>query len=314
MTFMLDAQARNNTSDGQIRITDEEMSMFAVTGITGQVGSAVAKTLLQNGAKIRAVVRNAEKAHAWAEQGCEVFPADLNDTVALEQAFKGVEGVFVVMPPIFDPSPGFPESRRLISSLRKALEEANPPKVVCLSTIGAQAKQPNLLNQLGNLEQELSTLPFPVSFLRAAWFMENSAWDVTPAREMGVVYSFLQPLDKPVPMVSTADVGSMAAHMLQESRQGKRIVELEGPQRVTPNDIAASFSKILDFEVRMQVVPRSNWEPLFRSQGMTNPLPRMQMLDGFNEGWIEFEGGQTNSSKGSTAIGTVLRSLVTGGN
>jgi hypothetical protein len=28
------------------------------------------------------------------------------------------------------------------------------------------------------------------------------------------------------------------------------------------------------------------------SQGMKNPAPRAQMLDGFNEGWIEFENGE----------------------
>ena len=28
---------------------------------------------------------------------------------------------------------------------------------------------------------------------------------------------------------------------------------------------------------------------------MKNPTPRIQMLDGFNEGWIEFESGKANS-------------------
>jgi uncharacterized protein YbjT (DUF2867 family) len=71
--------------------------------------------------------------------------------------------------------------------------------------------------------------------------------------------------------------------------KGHRVVELEGPERVTPNDIAAALSKVLGRAVRTEVVPRDTWETLFRSQGMKNPLPRMVMLDGFNEGWIEFE-------------------------
>jgi hypothetical protein len=41
---------------------------------------------------------------------------------------------------------------------------------------------------------------------------------------------------------------------------------------------------------------------LFRSQGMTNPTPRIRMLDGFNEGWIEFENGEASSRKGEVAI------------
>jgi len=46
--------------------------------------------------------------------------------------------------------------------------------------------------------------------------MENCRWDVVPAREQGVIPSFLQPLDKPVPMVATADIGKLAAALLQE--------------------------------------------------------------------------------------------------
>ena len=44
--------------------------------------------------------------------------------------------------------------------------------------------------------------------------------------------------------------------------------------------------------------------------GHTNtrdPIPRIRMLDGFNEGWIEFEHGETGTVKGSTDLETVLR-------
>ena len=49
---------------------------------------------------------------------------------------------------------------------------------------------------------------------------------------------------------------------------------------------------------------------LFSKQGMQNPLPRMQMLDGFNEGWIEFEDGGSKAIKGSTAAIAVIAYLV----
>jgi uncharacterized protein YbjT (DUF2867 family) len=110
----------------------------------------------------------------------------------------------------------------------------------------------------------------PITFLRPAWFMENSLWDVAPARESGVIPSFLQPLDKPVPMVATADIGRVAAELLQETWSGRRVVELEGPHRVTPNQIAATFADLLGRPVRMEVAPRETWEPLFKSQGMKN--------------------------------------------
>jgi hypothetical protein len=34
----------------------------------------------------------------------------------------------------------------------------------------------------------------------------------------------------------------------------------------------------------LKPVPRETWESLLKLQGMKNPTPRIQMLDGFNEG------------------------------
>jgi hypothetical protein len=34
------------------------------------------------------------------------------------------------------------------------------------------------------------------------------------------------------------------------------------------------------------------------------------MLDGFNEGWIEFEDGEAGSRKGSTTLESVLQDLI----
>ena len=284
--------------------------MFAITGITGNVGGEVARNLLAGGQPVRAVVRDLLKGEAWAKRGCDLVCAEINDTAALTAAFKGSEGVFVLVPPNFDPSPDFREARATAATLSSALDAARPGKVVYLSTIGAQATHSNLLSQHTIIEQALGELSLPIAFLRPGWFMENSAWDVASATKNGVIQSFLQPLDKPVPMVATADIGRVAAELLRETWSGHRIVELEGPRRVTPNEIAATFANLLGRPVRVEVVPRETWESLFKSQSMGNPTPRIQMLDGFNEGWIEFQGGHAGPRKGNVTLETVLRTLI----
>ena len=281
--------------------------MYAITGITGQVGSALGHQLLAAGLPVRAVVRGAAKGEAWAGRGADVALADVNDTAALTRAFTGAEAVFVLLPPTFDPTDGFPEARRAIAALRDALATARPARVVALSTIGAQSTRPNLLNQLGIMERELGTLDLPIAFLRAAWFIENSQWDVASARAGNGIASFLQPLDRPVPMVACADISTLAAELLRQTWSGRRVVELEGPVRISPADIAASFGRLLDREVGAHAVPRDTWEALFISQGMKNPVPRMQMLDGFNEGWIAFEG---TPRKGSVALDDAVAALL----
>jgi NAD(P)H dehydrogenase (quinone) len=79
---------------------------------------------------------------------------------------------------------------------------------------------------------------------------------------------------------------------------------------VTPDEVAHTFAEVLGRRVRMDAVPRETWEQLFRSQGMKNPTPRIRMLDGFNDGWIEFENGDAGSRKGEVALKSVLQTLV----
>ena len=111
-------------------------------------------------------------------------------------------------------------------------------------------------------------------------------------------------------MVATQDVGRLAAALLQEEWSGTRVVELEGPARVSPNDIARAFTAALERTVRVETVPRESWEQIFRAQGMRNPLPRMRMLDGFNEGWIDFGEYGRSAVKGVTTLDSIIAELV----
>jgi NAD(P)H dehydrogenase (quinone) len=283
--------------------------MFAVTGITGKVGSQVARGLLAQGHSVRAIVRSRAKGDEWAALGCDVFVASIDDAEAMTEAFRGMDGVFLMTPPNYDPEPGFPDTQRNSVAIRTAIEESRPGKVVFLSTVGAQVAEPNLLNNSGMTEAMLRTVPVPVAFLRAAWFMENAAWDIESAKS-GVVHSFLQPLDHRIPMVATEDIAQTAVELLGQSWNGVRIVELEGPERYSSNDVAAALASALRTPVRNEIVPRSTWEELFRSQGMKNPLPRIRMVDGFNEGWIDFESEQHGSRKAGTTLQAALQALV----
>lgn len=286
--------------------------MFAITAITGRVGGVLADTLLNAGHKVRAVMRDEAKGAAWLARGCEVAIADLSDAGPLAAALSGVEGAFILLPPVYDSEAGFPDVLPKIAVIREALGRALPPKVVVLSTIGADADRPNLLNALRLLEEALADLPTAVTFLRAAWFMENAAWDVASARDEGVIDSYLQPLDRPIAMIAAADVGRTAAELLLEDFGGHRVVELEAAQRVSPNQIAAAFAGALGRKVEARIVARDRWEKIFRDQGMRYPEMRMRMIDGFNEGWIDFRDPSAKRRKGRIGIDEAIAKLVAG--
>src|ERR1700744_744372 len=213
MPFMRKSPQSNATSDIQVdNIPERSSIMFAITGVTGKVGGAVARSLLAQGYKVRAVVRDAEKGRSWSALGCDVAVASVEDAAGLIKAFHGVEGVFLMTPPNYDPEPGFPQTHEAAAAIRHAIEATLPGKIVLLSTVGAHVAEANLLNNSKITEEMLRTTSVPIALLRAAWFMENAAWDVEAARN-GEIQSFLQPLDHSIPMVATADIAETATEL-----------------------------------------------------------------------------------------------------
>lgn len=287
--------------------------MYAVMGITGQVGAAVAETLLAHKKQVRAIVRNPEKAAAWKARGVELAVADYDDPTTLETALRGVDGAFVMIPPNFAPSPDFAEARKTIAAIRTALDKARPARAVYLSSVGAQQKSGlGLITALHLLEESFSTLPIPNAFLRAGWFMENSVWDIAPARERGKLFSYLQPLDHTFPLVATQDIGSLGADALTQSWTGNRYIEVAGPRRYSPRDIAAAFASALQRDVEAVAVPRDTWVSQFVAQGTpeNRTALRVEMIDAFNSGWIDFPVPGTEHHHGKTELKKVIETLV----
>ncbi len=287
--------------------------MYTVTGITGNVGGAVARALLKAGKKVRGVVRDPAKAAAWAAAGVELFVAEVQDAAAMENAFRGVEGVFVMIPPFFAPLEGFPETRAIVSALRRALAAARPEKAVYLSSVGAQHNHGlGLITQSHILETEMGSLPIAGAFLRAAWFLENYQWDIGPARERGEMDVYLNPVDRAFPMVATADIGQLAATVLQQQWIGRRVLELEGPRKYSPLEAAQTLGRLLGRPVQTKLIPPAEWQARFEQPDLPpeRTAARIEMLGGFNSGWIDFECAGTEHFTGSHTLEAVLEKLI----
>jgi NAD(P)H dehydrogenase (quinone) len=197
--------------------------MFAVMGITGNVGGALASTLLQRGKKVRGIVRDEAKAQVWKDRGAEVVTADYDDR--LTAAFTDVEGVFCMIPPDVLPDPGFPDSVARIAAIKKAVLAAQPPQAAFLSSIGGEKTSGlGIVTTAHLLEEALGSTGVPSAFLRAGSFMENILHSIPAARTTGIYFAFYQPLERPNPLVATEDVGRIAAEILLQTWQGNRFI------------------------------------------------------------------------------------------
>jgi uncharacterized protein YbjT (DUF2867 family) len=71
--------------------------MILLTGITGNNGSAIASSLLEKGVKFRALVRDPNKAAAWADKGVELVKGDLNDPESIAEALKSIDRAVLIL-------------------------------------------------------------------------------------------------------------------------------------------------------------------------------------------------------------------------
>jgi NAD(P)H dehydrogenase (quinone) len=289
--------------------------MYAILGITGQVGGATARALLAVGQPVRAVVRNRAKAATWADQGAEIAVADLTDAAALQSAFTGVAGAFVATPPLLDVADPLGENRRMLAALTTALRAARVPKVVYLSSVGAQHDHSlGAIGKLYEMEQAFHQLPLPTAAIRAAWFMENFQGLIGLAQQSGQVPSLLSPPDRPIPMVATEDIGQLAARTLGETWTGPRVLELGGPCLYSPQDVTVALSFLLDQPLHTVVVPPAEHVATYVSWGMTPAAATLmtEMLAGFNRGWIAFAGSGAGAEQhaGATLLEDALRQYV----
>lgn len=266
--------------------------MFFVAGVTGQVGGATARALMSDGKDVRTLVRDPAKATEWGQAGVELRVGDLTNSAALSAAFDGVDGAFLLIPPAMPPSPDYREAKEVIEAYQHAFATHPPKRLVCLSSVGAE--QPHglgLITQTQLMEQAFADLPFPVAFVRPGSFYENVVSTLGHAAETGVWDSFFQPLDKPVPMAATADIGTEVARLLVHGWSGDRhVVELGS--YVTPNDLAQAMSAALGVPVAARAVPREEWDIALDKAGLpaTAVGEYEVMTDALNSGWIDWRG------------------------
>src|ERR1700729_2135021 len=223
--------------------------MFLVMGITGKVGGATAKHLLAQGKKVRALVRNREKASSWANQGVELVDGDWNDSTAIEHALKGVEGAFVMLPAVWAPSPDYKEAKDVIANYVEALTKAVPPRLVALSSMGANRTSGlGMITALSLLEQGLRSLTSPVAFVRAGGFFENFLYGLQAAQG-GTLPVFYNPTNRRSTMVATNDIGAEVANLLTgPAWPGHRIIELGS--MVSSDEVAGQLGEVLKIDVK----------------------------------------------------------------
>jgi uncharacterized protein YbjT (DUF2867 family) len=286
--------------------------MFLVMGITGKVGGAAATHLLAQGRKVRALVRDRAKAANWSDQGVELVEGDWNDAASIKRALRGVDGAFVMLPPIWAPSPDFREAKEVIANYVEALSQVPVTRVVALSSMGAnKTSGMGLITAPSLLEQAFRDLTLPIAYVRAGGFFENLLYGFQVAQG-GTLPVFNDPTHRKSAMVATDDIGAEIASLLSgPAWLGQRIIEVGS--MVSADEVAAQLGEVMKRDVKAVAIPRADWPDTFEQFGVPKGQsgPAETMYEAVNAGAMDLGVAGTEHVPGSTSARDVFAAAQT---
>jgi uncharacterized protein YbjT (DUF2867 family) len=287
--------------------------MYLIAGVSGKTGAAAATALLEKRQPVRVLVRSEDKGLPWREKGAEVAVASLDDAAALTRALQGVKGAYLLVPPDLAATDFMARGRHVLGAMSEALGSARVPHVVFLSSIGAQhEKGTGPVALLHEGETRLAGLRATrMTFVRAAYFMENIGSLVAVARAQGVLPCLFDP-NRRIAMIGTADIGRTAAQALLEPPAHKEIIELESLQESSYADAARILAKHLGRPVEAVRVPDEAVIPTLLQTGLSENMAGLfkEMAHGLDTGLMRFQGGDARHVRGPTTLESVLGKLV----
>ena len=235
--------------------------MIAVTGATGQQGGAVARKLLEEGWKVRALTRDLDKpaAQELKALGAEIVPGDMDERAQLDAAFQGAYGVFSVQN-FWLPGVGFEGEIRQGKNVAEAAKAAGVQHLV-YSSVGAahRGMGQKHFESKWMIEQHIHSLDIPFTILRPVAFFENFNWERAYILNGTFNGLGLRP-EKERQLIGVDDIAAFAAlAFANPSEYAGKTIELAG-DALTESQLADTFTRVIGRPVRLSMpVEDQSW-------------------------------------------------------
>jgi uncharacterized protein YbjT (DUF2867 family) len=210
-----------------------------ITGATGTVGEPTMQALLKDGESVRAAIRDEADAKNLPD-GAEPVVFDFTDATTWQQAYDGVDRMFLMRPP-----PISNIARDMIPSL-EAAEAAGVAHVVLLSLLGAE-KNPVVPHR--KLEDFLESSSMSYTFLRPSFFMQNlSTTHLEEIRDDDEI--FVPAGDGKTSFIDARDIAEVGAMALADPETHRnQAYPLTGREALSYGEVADIFTEVLGREI-----------------------------------------------------------------
>lgn len=242
-----------------------------VVGGTGLVGFDVCEQLTKSARLVRALIRptsDSAKRAALAGMGVELVEGDLKDPDSLIRACTGVQSVISTASSTLSRQSG--DSIETVDergqlALVEAANRAGVEHFVFVSFRESPRIQFPLTTAKRAVERALKSSDMAYTILQASYFME--VW-LTPALGFDAANGkvrFYGDGTEPISWVSYRDVARAVAAAISEPDARYRVIELGGPQALSPREVVRMFEAAGTAEIATESVPESALEAQLNS-------------------------------------------------
>ncbi len=232
--------------------------MILVVGATGQLGGLIARTLLDRGKSVRALVRSAPRS-AGLPAGAGTVVGDLKDPESLARACRGVSAVVTTANSVGRAGVDTVESvdRRGNHDLVEAAAAAGVRRFVFTSALGASPDSPvPFLRAKADTERHLRASGMDWTILQPNLFMDTWVPAVVGGPALaGEPVTIVGQGRRRHSFVAARDVAAYAVAALHHAEAVGRVLVIGGPQPLSWRDVVETFEKTLGREVPTRSVP-----------------------------------------------------------
>jgi uncharacterized protein YbjT (DUF2867 family) len=219
--------------------------MILVTGATGNVGKELVPQLLETGAGVRVLVRDANRALQFSPRA-ERVEADLDRPETLRAAMAGVRAVYVI---------AFQTSQ--VENVVNAARAAGVSHIVRQSTIEAGTAPPIGPGQWHREQEELiERSGIAWTHVRPTMMMANTVrWWAESIQAQGKV--FFPGGDGRVSPVDARDIAAVGRVVLTGTGHAGHAYDVTGPQSLTIGEMVETLGRVLNRPIQYVDVPEA---------------------------------------------------------
>ena len=280
---------------------------IAITTPAGHVGSATADFLLDFGGDlhVKLLCRRPNRVEKLVQRGAEVAVGSQDDADYLVRSTSDVDALLWVTPPGFGSDNVRAFQNRLGQAAAVAIRANQIPRVVNLSSIGAQLDSGvGPINGLHDVERRLDDAAGNITHLRPGFFFENLLFQMDSMRKQGTIATPISSTRR-FPMIATRDIGRVAAErLMSRGWTGHSATELHGPADLSFEQVADVLSQALSRKIAyLQCTPQEQRQALLET-GMSEDSADLLL-----EMYDAIETGRLRPLQPRTAQTTTLTTL-----